>query len=214
MYLKRTNFKGVKNNKMSIKLFLITLILISVVSCNTVNKYFYYYETDGNISIDGTVALVSIQLNGKSYHWSTRVGRVQTSYTFVFEDANTFANMIFNYIPLKDYGLFLPENLYHRNVHLYDYMDDVSSISNSKYDWGIPIVDEKNDPTLMNQSILLCLNENIDADYYMVIDAGILELQTTRFFGLLPFQLLYEITTAIYDKSGEKIYSKNYLLPG
>lgn len=193
-----------------IKLAFVLLILFSIMSCNTVNKHFYYYETVDETSISGTVALVSIQLDGKSYRWSTRMGRRTTRYTFNFDNANTFANMIFDYIPIKDYGIFLPENLYNRDVHLYDYMDDVSSISNSSYDWGIPIVDEKNNPTMMNQSILKCLNENIEADYYMVINGGIIDFQAPRLFGLIPFQIFYEITTAVYDKSGEKIFSRNY----
>ncbi len=194
------------------KLFvlLITVIILLSVSCMTKQKHLYFYETDQNVKIKGTVPLVSIQVSGREYRWTEKRGNVSTTYIFYFENANRFANILLKAIPIKDYGIVVPDILQKGKVNLKNYTTEMAAISNKSYDWGIPVVDEINNPKKMDGDVLTCLNDNLDSDYYLVLDADILSIQFPKWFGLVPFKIKYEFSLVMYDRKGNKVLSKHY----
>jgi len=189
-------------------------ILLLLASCSTtsVGRHLYYFNTgqDADVRVHGSLPLVSVQLSGRTLSWSESSGNFVTTYTFEFDNANDFANMVFDYLPLHDLGATVPDALRNGDVRLTNYLDYKAWIKNESYDWGVPVVDKEDTPNQMDPNILKCLNENVNADKYLVIDGDIIYNRQKRMFGLIPFRMIYEISMVVYDSDGEKIFSKEY----
>ena len=143
------------------------IVLLLFVSCSTTGRHLYYHQdqetAEKSTSVEGSLPLVSIQLSGRTLNWSEGGGNYITNYTFNFDNANAFADMVFDYLPLRDLGVSIPATLRRGDVRLTEYIDYMARIRNESYAWGVKVVDAKGDPSRMDPNILTCLNENVDA---------------------------------------------------
>lgn len=189
-------------------------IVLLLSSCSSLGHHLYYHETpeeqDEQVQLEESLPLVSIQLSGRIISWSEQGGNVVTTYTFEFEDANEFANQAFDYIPFKELGVYVPSALHEGDLNPSEYLDYNAWIRNTSYDWGVAVVDAKGRPDRMDPNILKMLNDNIESEYYLVLDADILDYQWKKWFGLIPFEMTYEISLVLYNNQGEKVVSNHY----
>lgn len=201
--------------KHALKMVIVLVTIVLIAACTTTGRHLYYHEAEpeAELTIEGALPLVSIQLSGRSLSWSEQGGNIVTTYTFEFNDANGYANMVFDYLPLKELGIGIPETLRKGDVRLTEYLDYRAWIRNESYDWGIPVVDEKGTAERMDPNILTCLNETVDSEYYLVLNADIIDHQWSAWFGLIPFRIVYEFSAVVYDRDGRKVVSRHYRHP-
>ncbi len=96
-------------------------------------------------------------------------------------------------------------------IETYVHMPGFIPLFDSSKSVPIKIKGINKDSYLLDEDCLQFLNDNIDADYYMVCIGRLHDYQLPNIFNGFNFKLAPEYRIIIYDREGRKVFSKSYV---
>lgn len=189
-----------------IKKFLLIIFAFTILCCTT-NSGIYFNDKLSNDPINGTVELVSMQMERNPVTFSATWGNSTTTTKILFDNANYFAMSLFEFM----------DNSIWSKIILNNSINNESKLSNVVKGHSVPadgfflVTDEYENPYQMDQDILIKIKSRSNADFFLVFDVDVQRYSQGGFLWNTKISdIEFEFSVVIYNKYGEKNVSKHY----